>query len=466
MEKTDNGQKLGYRHVQVGLLLLMLAIGIGMRVHLSVAIVAMVDNTTSSNPDVPTYKWSNKNLILSSFYWGYVCLQVVVADLGRKYGPKRFLLGAMSINSTAMCLIPVIASKFGSSGVIVCRVVMGLAQGCFYCNIHNTLTKWIPVSERTRLTSLALSGAALGTIFTMPIVGYISSSSLGWPFANYLYGGFGFTWVVIYFVFGTSTPREHRSISEAELNFIESFKEPIGKKPPTPWKSIVTSVPIWAVLCSQVGTVWGYNTLLSEIPTYMNKIIGFNMKQNGLLSAIPYLTNFIMTYVFSYLSDYLINNNIISTTWCRKCASTIATLIPAASFLILGFLSKSGPTVSVLLLVTAVGAQSAATSGYMVNHLDLSPNFAGIIMAMCNSSSNFISIFAPILVQIVVDDESDISEWRIIFTVAAVMLLIPNIFYLFYGSAEIQPWDSVSSEEKKAIQERNKKMSVISIMSL
>lgn len=43
----------GVRHTQVILLFVMLVIAYGMRVNLSVAIVAMTDPEASSNPDIP-----------------------------------------------------------------------------------------------------------------------------------------------------------------------------------------------------------------------------------------------------------------------------------------------------------------------------------------------------------------------------------------------------------------------------
>lgn len=46
-----------------------------------------------------TYDWDNKSLVLSSFYMGYICLQVLAGELGKKYGPKWFLVGAMVVNS-------------------------------------------------------------------------------------------------------------------------------------------------------------------------------------------------------------------------------------------------------------------------------------------------------------------------------------------------------------------------------
>lgn len=72
-----------------------------------------------------TYQWDNTSVILSSFIWGYVCLQVLAGYLGSIYGPKYFLFSAFAINSVAFILIPFAANILGSIGVMLCRVVQG-----------------------------------------------------------------------------------------------------------------------------------------------------------------------------------------------------------------------------------------------------------------------------------------------------------------------------------------------------
>ncbi|XP_074036869.1 putative inorganic phosphate cotransporter isoform X2 [Leptinotarsa decemlineata] len=462
-------------------MMVMLAIAVGMRVQLSVAIVAMTTTNTSSNPDIPAYDWKNQDVILSSFYWGYIWLQIIGAELGRRFGPKNFLLGAMFVNSTAMNLIPIMAEKLGSYGVMGCRVFMGLSQGFFYANINIILSKWTPISEMARMGTLALSGAPVGTIITMPIVGYISSTSLGWPFTFYLYGGLGYAWVILYAIFGANSPQDHRSITEVEKTYIENGLDLHGNKLSTPWKSILTSLPVWAIFFVQIGSIWGYTVLISEIPTYLSKVANFNIESNGLLSASPYCCAFVLGFVFAFSSDYLINNGFMMKTRMRKMATALSTIGPAISLTILGFLPDNTPELSVAMLILTVSLQSAGTSGYIVNNLDLSPNFAGLIMALCNSSTNVLSILGPLVVQLVVTDKTDRSLWRIIFLISAALYILPNIFYSIFASGEIQPWDSEKSEiasgevqprdstgiERRKVEDRStKKMSVISIMSL
>lgn len=64
----------------------------------------------------------------------------------------------MTVNSIASMLVPTAAIKFGPYGVIVLRVFQGISQGFFYPSIYNLLGRWAPVTERSRLGSLALAG--------------------------------------------------------------------------------------------------------------------------------------------------------------------------------------------------------------------------------------------------------------------------------------------------------------------
>ena len=49
-----------------------------------------------------------------------------------------------------------------------------------------------------------------------------------------------------------------------------------------PWKSIATSVPVWAVTIAHFTNNWGYYTLLTCLPTYLKNILHFDMKSVSL----------------------------------------------------------------------------------------------------------------------------------------------------------------------------------------
>lgn len=51
------------------------------------------------------------------------------------------------------------------------------------------------------------------------------------------------------------------------------------KKAKIPLKSIFTSIPVYAIIIGHFSQGWGFSTLLIEMPTYLNEILHFDIKQ-------------------------------------------------------------------------------------------------------------------------------------------------------------------------------------------
>lgn len=83
-----------------------------------------------------------------------------------------------------------------------------------------------------------------------------------------------------------SSPDTHPRISDAEKKFIGLEKAIVheqqeGKRrnlPPPPFLAFLKSPPFWAVLFAHVGHNWGFYTLLTEIPTYLQNIQHFSLQ--------------------------------------------------------------------------------------------------------------------------------------------------------------------------------------------
>ena len=46
----------------------------------------------------------------------------------------------------------------------------------------------------------------------------------------------------------------------------------------TPWKKILTSVPFLSIIIVHCAQNWGFYTMLTNIPTYLNYVMRFNIK--------------------------------------------------------------------------------------------------------------------------------------------------------------------------------------------
>lgn len=61
------------------------------------------------------------------------------------------------------------------------------------------------------------------------------------------------------------------------------------------------------------------------------------------------------------------------------------------------------PYLTVIILTVGVGFNGAIYSGFKVNHLDISPRFAGILMSLTNCLANLAGLLAPIVAGYVID---------------------------------------------------------------
>lgn len=58
-----------------------------------------------------------------------------------------------------------------------------------------------------------------------------------------------------------------------------------------------------------------------------------------------------------------------------------------------------------MFLIIAVGFNSATYVGFQVNHIDLAPNHAGVMMGVTNGLANCFSIVAPLAVGFIVSED-------------------------------------------------------------
>lgn len=111
----------------------------------------------------------------------------------------------------------------------------------------------------------------------------------------------------------------------------------------------------------------------------------------------------IMTAIFYHLSDYLIQKKHIYVGTIRKVFNTIGMGVPMICLFILGNINNNIYS-AIILLTLGIGLNAAIQFGYMISHMDISPNFAGTIMGVCQSSGNIMSILGPTFVGYIVTD--------------------------------------------------------------
>lgn len=114
----------------------------------------------------------------------------------------------------------------------------------------------------------------------------------------------------------------------------------------------------------------------------------------------------IFSLALSKVLDTLRAKQKISTTFARKFATLTACLVPMICFIVLSYIGCQR-IVAVVLMTLAVTSVGGMFSGFLSNHIDIAPNFAGTLMAITNTIATIPGIVVPIFVGKLT--ESDVS---------------------------------------------------------
>ncbi|KAK7861723.1 hypothetical protein R5R35_014581 [Gryllus longicercus] len=389
------------------------------------------------------FEWDEyvQNLVLGCFFWGYICTELPGGRLAEVIGGRRVFGYSMLVASVVTLLTPA-AAHLSVIAVIVLRVVLGFMLGATWPAIHPMTAQWIPPMERSKFIANMMA-SSLGAAITMPVCGFLIAS-LGWESVFYVTGAVGLAWSVAWFLLVFDSPAQHPRITYEERRYIETAigsGTARGKALSVPWVKILTSPPVWAIIITHGASVFGYFTVVNQLPTYMKYILHFNIKDNGLLSSLPYLGKYIFAVVTSALADYLRRTGKLTTTTTRKTFTAFALAVPCVLMVAQMFLGENA-TAAVTFFTIALTINGAVTAGYLGNGLDIAPNFSGTIFGMANTLSSLGGFLSAFMVGVLTQDNQTYGQWRIVFGIIAATYGLGAIVYLALGSGELQPWNA------------------------
>ena len=80
---------------------------------------------------------------------------------------------------------------------------------------------------------------------------------------------------------------------------------------------------MWAIAVSHFCSDWGFFTLLTSLPTFLSDVLGFEIRDDGLLSALPFAVMAVTVIFAGYVADFLRRREILSTTNTRKLMNSV-----------------------------------------------------------------------------------------------------------------------------------------------
>ncbi|BAT88379.1 hypothetical protein VIGAN_05185400 [Vigna angularis var. angularis] len=389
------------------------------RVNMSIAILPMSAE----------YKWnpSTVGLIQSSFFWGYLLTQIAGGIWADTVGGKQVLGFGVVWWSVATALTP-IAAKLGLPFLLVARVFMGIGEGVAMPAMNNILSKWVPVSERSRSLALVYSGMYLGSVTGLAFSPFLIHQ-FGWPSVFYSFGSLGTVWFSVWLSKAHSSPLEDPELRPAEKKLITTnclSKEPVKT---IPWRLILSKPPVWALIASHFCHNWGTFILLTWMPTYYNQVLKFNLTESGLFCVLPWLIMALSANVGGWIADTLVSKG-VSVTTVRKIMQTIGFLGPA--FFLTQLSHVNSPVMAVLCMTCSQGTDAFSQSGLYSNHQDIAPRYSGILLGLSNTAGVLAGVFGTAATGYILQHGS----WDDVFKVSVGLYLVGTVVFNLFSTGE------------------------------
>ncbi|RWW35360.1 hypothetical protein BHE74_00059716 [Ensete ventricosum] len=398
---------------------------------------------------------SIKGLILSVFYYGYALSQIPGGWVAQHIGGRRVLLMSFVLWSLICAVVPLDPNLV--TVLVIARLLVGVAQGFIFPSIHTVLAQWVPPFERSRSVSLTTSGmylgAASGMLLLPSLVKYKGPQSVFLAEA-----ALGAIWTFLWFKFASDAPHSDHSkatsavFGHVSLPVTKSDDNKVGLQKTImqngsvhvakiPWKSITFSLPIWAIVVNSFTFHYALYVLMNWLPTYFELGLKQSLQEMGSSKMLPYLNMFIFSNIGGTAADYLITRRILSVTNTRKFLNTLGFLVASVALMVLpSFRSSTG---AVFCSSIALGSLALGRAGFAVNHMDVAPKYAGIVMGISNTAGTLAGVVGVGVTGRILDaakdanvDLSSSESWKPVFFLPGCFCILSSFIFLIFSTGE------------------------------
>eukprot|EP01065_Artemidia_motanka_P004976 TRINITY_DN12366_c0_g2_i4.p1 TRINITY_DN12366_c0_g2~~TRINITY_DN12366_c0_g2_i4.p1 ORF type:complete len:569 (+),score=156.48 TRINITY_DN12366_c0_g2_i4:64-1770(+) len=388
-----------------------------------------------------------KGIILSSFYVGYLVLQVPGGFLAGRYGGKNVLAVAVAA-WTVGTLLTYPAYLLGPAAVVASRVLVGIAESVNYPCQCVLVSKWVPRNEVTRAWGFVCAGEPVGTMIALFVCPFITDWAGTWTVIFWLSAGCSVAWVGLFMYVVYATPEEHPRIGVEEQLYILDHRSLFSAPQDAPWRQFLTHPAMLAQITMHVCFNYGYFVGLSWLPSYFDSMFNVNYSQMGFFSVLPYISNALVEAAAGTLADKMLAKPGANRTGIRKWFNAVGAVLTAVCFFSLRWLQPCDVSEATFdsgcrdfnlaaLLTTLAIASTGITvaGGYNVNFLDLSPRFSGHIYGVSNTFASIPGVVGQLVTGAILAGHGD--DWGLVFMIPAVFSIVGTVVFSLFARSDV-----------------------------
>ena len=183
---------------------------------------------------------------------------------------------------------------------------------------------------------------------------------------------------------------------------------------------------------------YAFYVLMNWLPTYFEQGLHAPLARLGATAPVPYLLMFLALNAGGVLADRLVGRHRVPVITARKALNTAGFGVAAAAFLLMPrFRSVGG---AVVCSSVALGACAFARAGFAVNHMDIAPRYAGVVMGVSNTAGTLAGVVgvaaAGMVLTTATDGSGDVTGWGAVFGLSAVLVVAGAVIFVAFAKGE------------------------------
>ncbi|HUQ91361.1 MAG TPA: MFS transporter [Bryobacteraceae bacterium] len=335
--------------------------------------------------------------VYSSFTLAYGVFEIPTGWWGDRIGTRAVLARIVTWWSSFTILT---ATAFNYPSLLVIRFLFGIGEAGAWPNAARTLSRWFPASERGRAQGIFFTGAHGGAAIT-PILVTVMLGYMNWRMIFVLFGCIGFVWAAIWYWWFRNEPREHASVSAAELHLIESGRGDTAGHDlrGVPWRRILSDRNV-VLLCIMYFTQsYGFYFFITWLPTYLARERGFSAMNLGIFTSLP-----MIACVVADVSGGITTDAMSRRFGLRRGRAVVgaASCVIAALCMLAGT-AAGDPKTAAVLLALASGCAAFLLGAAWGTCADIAGSHVGVVSACMNTAGQVGGVLSPLIIGFVLD---------------------------------------------------------------
>jgi ACS family glucarate transporter-like MFS transporter len=260
-----------------------------------VSYILRVNITIAGEPLMHEFRLTPLQLgwIFSAFLISYTGFMTPAGAWADRFGP-RLLLGLAGLGWAVLTLLTALLPGlvFGSTAgilgsLLALRFLLGICEAPTYPGAGRAIAHWVSRSERAFSNAVVIAGALFGSAVTAPAVSYLMVH-LGWRSAMVLISIVAPSLVLVWLLYATDQPRQHRAVNAQELDIIGTLG-PHLRQNTGGWRTVLKSGQACRLFAAYGCECYLSYLFIWWVYIYFVEVRKFSLVRGGLVTAAPFI---------------------------------------------------------------------------------------------------------------------------------------------------------------------------------